>query len=754
MRNWIFVSLLIFSPIFNLFAEQLPALNWEKRSDWLDPKTDITPTAKGDGIADDTDALQAALDKISNDSKTNKVVFLSKGTYRITKTLHINKTPQGAMVIGCGRDTRLVWDGEENGRMLESNGAGRHRWIGIVWDGKSKAGVGVDHRSESVYETRVRHEHEAFLGFKISGIRVGFEQKTASAEMLFFNLFFDKCEKGVSFLSWNDYDNFFSNCLFRDCGVGIYCEKGNYVVRCSNFERSRVADMISSTHSFSVRRTYSTGSEAFIKTLSNGRNSNLWMIDDCRIEQWKSAQGAIQLGFTGPTVLIDTVFTKAPGKTPPVRLTNTQSWDQGIIYSNCQSPDTNAVIDAGGPKGRVVEIPKGALAGSLPEKPIMFFSEQATIAGKVFDARRDFGAKGDGRADDTVAIQNAIDAAKKHQNNAIAYLPFGTYKITKPLVISGENYSFGGIGWSSVINYSGNGGPAIDVRDPQKIMLEQFRIEIPETAIEKVAKISQTSTGKGSSITYDGVWVGGSWRVGKPDMRGLEAVDLKKNDAVRLKHFDGSIRLTDCSAAEIYGDMHIDGKLLVEGTKPIENGFLGFWGRLCSGNDFDHEIRDNHSVIMTDFYVEQTSATLLATGGDVKRDKPGRITFHQAKSCWQDLKDPKRAAKSDGIFIKNYYGQISGFGCLYMYQIPSIITQEGDRPLDLVFGGNCFSTEAPVFKIGKSATVTFLENQLFLKNEKYLPNQIPDPKFKAVVNAFDHFREFGARDLEKNKVYR
>ena len=28
---------------------------------------------------------------------------------------------------------------------------------------------------------------------------------------------------------------------------------------------------------------------------------------------------------------------------------------------------------------------------------------------------------------------------------------------------------------------------------------------------------------------------------------------------------------------------------------------------------------------------------LLADGGPVARDKPGRITFHGAKSCWQDI---------------------------------------------------------------------------------------------------------------------
>ncbi|HEY3416753.1 MAG TPA: glycosyl hydrolase family 28-related protein, partial [Armatimonadota bacterium] len=120
MPKVLVVSLLALFALCPLWAQaaQLPELNWEKRSDWLDPTTDTTPRAVGNGVADDTAALQAALDRISNESKTNKVVFLPKGIYRITKTLVISNTSQGAEVIGCGRNTRIVWDGEDNGIML------------------------------------------------------------------------------------------------------------------------------------------------------------------------------------------------------------------------------------------------------------------------------------------------------------------------------------------------------------------------------------------------------------------------------------------------------------------------------------------------------------------------------------------------------------------------------------------------------------------------------------------------------------
>ena len=68
----------------------LPELNWEQRSDWLNVKTGMTgigPTAVGDGVADDTAALQAAFDAVRGKGSRFSTVYLPPGTYRITQTL-------------------------------------------------------------------------------------------------------------------------------------------------------------------------------------------------------------------------------------------------------------------------------------------------------------------------------------------------------------------------------------------------------------------------------------------------------------------------------------------------------------------------------------------------------------------------------------------------------------------------------------------------------------------------------------------
>jgi len=46
------------------------------------------------------------------------------------------------------------------------------------------------------------------------------------------------------------------------------------------------------------------------------------------------------------------------------------------------------------------------------------------------DARRDYGAHGDGEADDTAALQRGLDELTAHTNSCVLYLPAGTYRLT------------------------------------------------------------------------------------------------------------------------------------------------------------------------------------------------------------------------------------------------------------------------------------------------------------------------------------
>lgn len=53
---------------------------------------------------------------------------------------------------------------------------------------------------------------------------------------------------------------------------------------------------------------------------------------------------------------------------------------------------------------------------------------------RVFDVKKDFGAKGDDVADDTAAIQNALSAARRN-GGGVVYLPWGIYRLSQTIVI-------------------------------------------------------------------------------------------------------------------------------------------------------------------------------------------------------------------------------------------------------------------------------------------------------------------------------
>jgi len=61
----------------------------------------------------------------------------------------------------------------------------------------------------------------------------------------------------------------------------------------------------------------------------------------------------------------------------------------------------------------------------------------------VIDIKRDCGAKGDGIADDTAALQAAIDRSSAQDYTRTIYLPNGTYKITKTIIFRGPDWQKG-----------------------------------------------------------------------------------------------------------------------------------------------------------------------------------------------------------------------------------------------------------------------------------------------------------------------
>src|SRR5580698_397661 len=97
MRKRLLVLSLILSPSIPLFAgaSYYPQQLDDAKAVYLSPR-DFSVHA--DGIADDTDAIQQAIDK-EQETNSEGVVFIPSGKYRLTKTIHIWP---GIRLIGYG----------------------------------------------------------------------------------------------------------------------------------------------------------------------------------------------------------------------------------------------------------------------------------------------------------------------------------------------------------------------------------------------------------------------------------------------------------------------------------------------------------------------------------------------------------------------------------------------------------------------------------------------------------------------------
>jgi hypothetical protein len=203
--------------------------------DWVSVKSPPF-NAKGDGVTDDTAAIQAAL-LIMGKHYANNTVYFPPGTYLITKTLVINST-LGTAIYGAGAATTLKWGAGRAptppatsllagawppappaniSRLIWSIGNTRFTMEGFILDGNAgNCGVGFDHASYCVqggfcgaYESGVTHRNLHFKGFFVAGVRVGSGQPphgmdTASAEMQYTNCIFEGNRAGISLLAWND----------------------------------------------------------------------------------------------------------------------------------------------------------------------------------------------------------------------------------------------------------------------------------------------------------------------------------------------------------------------------------------------------------------------------------------------------------------------------------------------------------------------------------------------------------------------
>jgi hypothetical protein len=723
MKLQVAVSVLtLFSTSVSAAPPDIPSLAWQKRSDWISVRTDVTPAAVGDGRADDTAAIQAALDV----GRQSKAVYLPPGTYRITKTLVFGGPAVGCLVVGHGRDTRLVWDGPEGGRMFWSNGVAYSRFAGLTWDGRGKAAVGFDHASQKRFETEVRHEHEAFHNFTGFGIRVGNEQRIASAEILYSNCLFENCGTALAFLAFNDYDNTVDGCEFRGCGTGLLDHHGNFYARNCRFENSRQADfMVGSEHGSSIRRCTSVGSRRFVEEI--GTIAPL-TVEDCHVAGWTDPDGAVYLNGS-PVLMFDCSFTRPPSAGLPVRLTNPS---QKLIVSN-NRPETVDRLVRITPAAKLYIVPPGRRHGLVASAEQRFLRDTAPVPGKVLDAVTDFGAKADGKSDDTAAIQTAIDAAKQAGQGAIAYLPTGRYLVSKTLSVTGRDYTLGGSGFRCGLVWRGEAGrPIIEVSGVENVTVANLAVGNhdfgPMTHGDDIRITSPSGTP--CRLTLDEVYGFGMYQKA-PDTHGLHFDQLPPRSVVDAIHVQGNLRISGSDRALLLFRTSYEGTVTLERPAASQEGLVGFLTRLATQSKPTLRVRDNRSVVMSDFYNEQSDQHLVFEGGPGQPE--GTVTI-QGPKMHMFTQEP--------VFqIRDYAGRIY-YGQSQFYTEPKEprFVSKGTRPVRLILAGHFWYGTKPRFELGPEVEL------MLLANRDVPDTGVDDRSMKMLADVLDDLRRLGEMD--------
>ena len=456
---------------------------------WANVKT--TYGAVGNGVADDTSAIQRALTDLGKPGKS-QVLYFPAGTYKITATLNLtgvtahgtdNYRWGGVGIIGNSpAKTTLKWYGPPGGAMLVQDGGLGTRYSRLTWDGSGTAQYGVaqwwNTSQGHAYGGSSEHQDEVFqdLAIGIMSGRLGTNYGQLDSEGQVRRVtFLRNTYAGLDVGSWNALDWWIWDSHFVDCARGVTNQYGVdaagttdgagavYVYR-SFFERSTVADMaIGNTGWFSLHNNVSIGSRRFFEASPIGTNPAVVIAENNRVVQSTNAV-PIALGNLGPLLLVDNQIA-ASGAT--YALTD---WSTGRNVLSLGNTVTAGEPRPTGSDNLIsVDDVKVSTAG-ISTQPMALPATPGWIRHTVFEVPT--GATTD-------QIQALIDsAAQSGDSLPIVHFGYGTWNLNKTLHIAQhQSVQLVGDGYGSILTAS-NGigkGPMLSVTAPAKVTLRDLQ---------------------------------------------------------------------------------------------------------------------------------------------------------------------------------------------------------------------------------------------------------------------------------------
>jgi len=396
----------------------------------------VTVKARGDGKADDTAALQKALDD-ARDATRHGIVFLPSGRYRISRALVV---PAGVRVYGVGTTRPVI--------LLGANTPGFQQGVStmIVFGGDDQYAVGKvpvpvptvvprdkvvrDANSGTFYSSMSNVDIEIANGNPAAaGVRFRMAQHAFLSHMEF--------RIGGGFAGVYQAGNVIEKVAFKGGRYGIVSEKTSpawqFTLIDSTFDGQREAAIREHEVDLTLVNVAIRDTPVGIE-IDRGYSDSLYG-KNVRFERVSKAGVVIsnennvftQVGFDNAVAVDSPVFARfrESGKTVSGK---GRAYRVGAFSYGLKVPESGAT----GAYDLQAEVqPLATLPALLPAavRALPPMSEWVNV--------RKLGVKGDGTTDDTAALQKAIDA------NRVLYLPIGFYKVTDRLKLRPDSVLIG-----------------------------------------------------------------------------------------------------------------------------------------------------------------------------------------------------------------------------------------------------------------------------------------------------------------------
>lgn len=791
---------LIVSPSVAYDPPSIPAMRWgEGFSDWSLGNVKTAFGAIGDGVHDDTAAVQAALSELTANEEGNggnHTVYFPPGTYLITSTLLLNRTA-GSLIVGCGSLSTLLWGGAPGNattatRLFWSDGNTRAQFEGLSFDGANTCGVGLDHDSHTIYESRVVHRSLAFVRFTVAGIRVGHNQYSdggvASAEMTYENCLFLRNTAGVQFGAWNDYDNYFTGCEFAENGYGVQAYAGNMYVTESRFVSNNISDGSITAHANSYRWVVSVNSTAFLTTLPGNGGGSPTKLQGVVVVGWGAANAssaAVNMGPRGPLQVIDSVFSDARFADSPALSFGGggHGINEALLLSNASAspgplldPNTGANIThtiVAGPGDPV-------LRSRLPylSPATQFISDAWVAPGVVFDAVAQFGADPSGKNRSSSSLQQCVDAASTAGQGAVCYLRSGVYLVNETLRLCGSDWTLLGSGsgfttivrWDPAANVSTPAvtlaiGPGAGCSSPTNISVSRLNLfstleawpsgqldlavsrtpllpqpptcfrGLPRSCRPAIFLPSFVQNDAPMRVRFDALYFQSN---GGAVVSGLQAGDVLFGPL-----WDGNLLVVDSSDAVVLPSFYSpEGAGVTVARTTSAGSALGVLGAAClvtSANVYDVWLFNSSSFAAADWYTETSHGAVYLEGDGTS--SPGTVALSLAKLN-------TNAPTWGALMSTNYAGTVLLTGAVASYA-PFNATLSGTAEINVAIVANSlWENTSEVFSSNTAATVHRAVN--IIVSDGFDQDTIFENTAAVLALGYDALRALGIAHLALN----